>query len=238
MRNWHPGESMEAPNLPLGRYSLPEEVADVAVYLAGDAARALSGYLLDAERQLVLDPRRHDFGTKTILGRSAAFNAETLAAWLAEQPATARHIAGRLWRQQVGTPPTPQRLEAIAAGWRRQQLSIPWLMDAIAAAPEAIESRRKGLRLADPIEMMARSLRVLGSRHPDALAISLRGLSQMGQPPFEPPSVKGWPVNEQWLNLRWLQARRRTLQALLRDEEVWAGRLLPPELAVCPAAGP
>jgi hypothetical protein len=37
-------------------------------------------------------------------------------------------------------------------------------------------------------------------------------------------------VNEQWLNLRWLQARRRTLQALLANEEVWASRLLPPEL--------
>ena len=161
----------------------------------------------------MLDPRRHDFGPKTILGRTHTFNAESLAAWLAEQPATARHISGRLWRQQVGAPPPPQRLEAIARGWGQQQLSIPWLMDAIAAAPEAIESRQRGLRLADPIELVARSLRLLGSRHPDVIAISLRGLRQMGQPPFEPPSVKGWPVNEQWLNLRWLQARRRTLQA-------------------------
>jgi hypothetical protein len=89
-------------------------------------------------------------------------------------------------------------------------------MAAIAAAPEAIESRKRGLRLADPIELVARSL---------------RGLREMGQSPFEPPSVQGWPVNEQWLNLRWLQARRRTLAALLADEEVWASRLLPPELA-------
>lgn len=200
-----------------------------------EAARALSGYRLDrpqpdGEPQLVLDPRRHDFGPKTILGHTHTFAAESLAAWLAEQPATARHISARIWRQQVGGPPPPQRLEAIANGWRQQQLSIPWLMDAIAAAPEAIESRKRGLRLADPIEVLARSLRLLGSRHHEALAISLRGLRAMGQPPFEPPSVKGWPVNEQWLNLRWLQARRRTLQALVSNEEVWASRLLPPEL--------
>jgi len=31
-------------------------------------------------------------------------------------------------------------------------------------------------------------------------------------------------------NLRWLQARRRTLQALLADEEVWASAQLPAEL--------
>ncbi len=195
-----------------------------------EAARALTGYRLDADQQLVLDPRRHDFRSKTILGRTEHFDGQSLAALLCEQPATASYITSRIWRHQVGTSPPPQRLEAIASGWRQQRLSIPWLMGAIETAPEAIESRQRGLRLADPLEVVARSLRLLGSRHPDALAISLKGLRAMGQPPFEPPSVKGWPVNEQWLNLRWLQARRQTLQALLADEEVWAGRQLPTEL--------
>jgi uncharacterized protein (DUF1800 family) len=195
-----------------------------------EAARALSGYRLTADHQLVLDARRHDSGLKTILGRTAAFDATSLAAWLCEQPSTARQISTRLWTQLVGMPPSPQRLDALAAGWRQQQLSLPWLMAAIAQSPEAIQSRQQGLRLADPLEVMARSLRLLGSRHPDALAIGLRGLRSMGQAPFEPPSVKGWPVNQQWLHLRWLQARRRTLQALLADEEVWASRRLPPEL--------
>jgi len=195
-----------------------------------EAARALTGYRLNAERQLLLDPRRHDSGSKAILGRTAAFEGGSLAVWLAEQPATARHITSRLWLQRVGTPPPPQRLEALAKGWRQQQLSIPWLLEAIETSPEAIASRQQGLRLADPIEMVARSLRLLGSRHPDALGISLRGLRAMGQAPFEPPSVKGWPHNAQWLNLRWLQARRRTLQALLADEEAWASAQLPAEL--------
>lgn len=195
-----------------------------------EAARALTGYRLTAEWQLQLDPRRHDPGPKTILGRTAAFDGESLAIWLAQQPATARHITTRLWLQLVGTPPPPQRLEAIVTGWRKQQLSIPWLIKAIQTSPEAIRSRLQGLRLADPLEVVARSLRLLGSRHPDALAISLRGLRAMGQAPFDPPSVKGWPYNAQWLNLRWLQARGRSLQALLADEEVWASAQLPAEL--------
>jgi 3-oxoacyl-[acyl-carrier protein] reductase len=43
MMGWTPGQSMEAPNLPLGRYALPEEVADVALFLASDEARAVIG---------------------------------------------------------------------------------------------------------------------------------------------------------------------------------------------------
>jgi uncharacterized protein (DUF1800 family) len=195
-----------------------------------EAARALTGYRLTADQQLELDPRRHDPGPKTILGCTAAFDGDSLAAWLSEQPATARRISKRLWLRRVGTPPAPERLEALASGWRQQQLSIPWLLQAIDASLEPIASREQGQRLADPLEVVTRSLRLLGSRHPDALAISLRGLRAMGQVPFEPPSVKGWPHNAQWLNLRWLQARRRSLQALLADEEVWASAQLPDEL--------
>ena len=43
MMNWHPGKSMESPSLPLGRYSLPEEVAGVAVFLASEESAAVVG---------------------------------------------------------------------------------------------------------------------------------------------------------------------------------------------------
>lgn len=195
------------------------------------AARALTGYRLKADGRMALVPRRHDPGPHTILGRTEAFEAPSLAAWLAEQPATARHIARRVWRRCIGTDPSPARLDAVAAAWRAENLSLPWLMQTLASSPEAEQSQRQGLRLRDPLELVVRSLQLLGSAHPDAIAISLRGLRAMGQAPFEPPSVKGWPVNEGWLNLRWLQARRRTLQQLLADDEVWATRQSPPTLA-------
>jgi len=229
-----PANHRRQPNENLARELLELFVLGEGNYSEADvreAARALTGYRLSSEGELVLDPRRHDPGLKTILGRTEAFTAESLAGWLAEQPATARYISGRIWRQLVGTPPKPRRLQALEADWRQRQLSIPWLMATIQATPEATQSRERGLRLADPLEVVARTLRLLGSRHPDALAIGVRAAAAMGQAPFEPPSVKGWPVNEQWLNLRWLQARRRGLQQLLTDEEVWATAALPAELS-------
>lgn len=203
-----------------------------------EAARALTGYRLNSDQQLELDPRRHDDGLKTVLGRRDHFEAMQLAGWLAAQPATARQIIRRLWRRRIGGTPAPARLEELAQGWREQQLSLPWLATTLQRAPEAAISQRRGLRLADPLEVVARSLRLLGSRHAEAISLSLRGLRAMGQAPFEPPSVKGWPVNEQWISVRWLQARRRTLQQLLAHEEVWASRALPPELPVTLTALP
>ncbi len=43
MMGWQPGKSMESPGLPLRRYTLPEEVARVAVFLASDDAAPIYG---------------------------------------------------------------------------------------------------------------------------------------------------------------------------------------------------
>jgi 3-oxoacyl-[acyl-carrier protein] reductase len=43
MIGWEPGKSMEAASLPLKRYSLPEEVAGVAVFLASEDSNAVVG---------------------------------------------------------------------------------------------------------------------------------------------------------------------------------------------------
>jgi uncharacterized protein (DUF1800 family) len=228
-----PSNRRQNPNENLGRELLELFSLGEGNYTERDvreAARALSGYRLSKSHTLFLDPSSHDSGPKTILGRTAAFDGLSLVDWLTDQPATARHITKRLWRRIVGTLPTDQSLARIADNWHQSGLSIPWLMESIRATPEAAKSRRMGLRLADPLEVVSRSLRLLGSRHPEAIAISLRGLTAMGQMPFEPPSVKGWPVNEQWIKLRWLQERRRNLQALIANEEVWATSQLPPTL--------
>jgi len=193
-----------------------------------ESARALTGYRMGPDGQLFIDPRRHDDSPKTILGKTDRFDGPRLVNWLCQQPSTAHNIVQRLWPRLVGSLPAPQRLQAFSRSWIGAGLSLPWLMRELRRSPEARAGR--GQRLEDPISVVARSLALLGSRHPDAFAISQQALTRMGQEPFDPPSVKGWPVNEQWLSLRWLQARKRGLQALLADEEVWAARHLPPGL--------
>lgn len=190
-----------------------------------EAARALTGYRRAADGKLFIDPEQHDDSPKTILGRREPFDGPSLVAWLAQQPATARNLVRRLWPRLVGELPNSARIEAVAARWRQQGLSLPWLMGELRRFATAPGNR--GRRLDDPIPMMVRSLRLLGSRHPDALLIARQHLTLMGQEPFDPPSVKGWPVNGEWINLRWQHARVRGLQALLSDEEVWAARKMP-----------
>jgi len=195
-----------------------------------EAARALSGYRRATDGGLLVDLRQHDDGLKTILGRRASFDGVSLVDWLCQQPATALNLVRRLWPRMVGALPPAGQLKALSSRWRAEGLALPWLMGELQRS--AMAPANRGQRLEDPIPMMARSLRLLGSRHPDALLIAGQHLGRMGQEPFDPPSVKGWPVNGEWINLRWQQARVRGLQALLADEEVWASRRTPGTLVV------
>jgi NAD(P)-dependent dehydrogenase (short-subunit alcohol dehydrogenase family) len=43
MMNCQPGQPLESPGLPLGRYALPEEIASIAVFLASEDSRAVFG---------------------------------------------------------------------------------------------------------------------------------------------------------------------------------------------------
>lgn len=221
------------PNENLGRellelYSIGEgNFTEVDVQ---QVALALTGYRLGKNQEVVLIPHRHDPGPQTILGRTANFNAHSLAYWLCKQPATSIHICKRVWKSWIGTDPSPKSLKSFASSWYQNNLSLPWLYTNLPKQEESIQSNQLGLRLLDPIHVVTRSLQLLGSHHPNAFEIALSIQSSMGQPPFSPPSVKGWPQGEQWLSTKWIVARKRGLLRLLADEEVWASRSLPIEL--------
>jgi uncharacterized protein (DUF1800 family) len=66
-----------------------------------------------------------------------------------------------------------------------------------------------GAQVKSPIQLVIGTVRLLGLELPP-LQLLQRGLSQMGQVPFNPPNVKGWPTGEAWINSATLFARYNT----------------------------
>ncbi len=85
-------ELMELFTLGIGPYSEDD---------VKQAARALTGWRFVGD-EVRLIPARHDTGTKTILGRTAAFDSDGLAALLLDHPATSRRLAWRLCHEFFG----------------------------------------------------------------------------------------------------------------------------------------
>jgi uncharacterized protein (DUF1800 family) len=200
-----------APNENLGRELMELFMLGIGNYTERDvkeAGRALTGWWVNLGGEISdFDPQRHDFSTKTILGQTADFTALSLVDQLLRQPACPRFIARRLWfRYASSTNPMPASTEATMIG----EFPVPVRMLRALFADEAFQATG-GQLVKQPIEWLIGALRQLGMR-PSALKIDdfrqvVDGLTDLGQVPFAPPSVGGWPAGAAWLTSAAVQVR-------------------------------
>lgn len=211
------GNRVGSPNENLAREFMELFTLGVGNYLEDDvrqAARALTGWRIDLPTGTArLDPAAHDAEPKTVLGTTANYDASGLADLLVTQPASPRFLAGRVWRRFVSdAPPDPATLDALVAAYGPAH-DITAVVRAAVTSP-AFRSASSVL-VRQPVEWLVgalRALRLPASRvKPAALA---GGLRDLGQTPFFPPSVGGWPAGLPWLSTAAALARVRTARAL------------------------
>lgn len=192
-----------SPNENLARELFELFVLGIGHYTEKDvkeAARALTGYRISLRQEsLIFDPEHHDFGPKTILGTTANFTPHSLVDLLVKQKACPRFIASRMWfRYASSTQPIPDRVrERMAAAFPHPMSMLRALFE-----DEAFLGTAGGL-VKQPVEWFVGALRQLGLR-PAGLTTMMFdrffwALEALGQRPFAPPSVGGWPAGTAWL---------------------------------------
>jgi len=113
-----------------------------------------------------------------------------------DHPAMPRFIAAKLWYQLVGTKPSAARLDALAATYRASNLSNRKLVEAIVRDPVFLQKRFTRPRY--PVEWVVAAMTAMGMGTDRQRQVDL--LWEMGNLPFYPPSVAGWPVGLRWLS--------------------------------------
>jgi uncharacterized protein (DUF1800 family) len=188
-----------------------------------EAARALTGWVVDRETITArLAPRRHDDGTKTVLGTTGDLDADSFVDVVLGQPDSPKYVVGRIWSRLVcGTPPAPDVLARLVAAYGPNR-DVHATLQAITREPAFTDSAQTLVK--QPVEWVAgllRALRVRPSQLPakaaDALLLGLRG---MGQVPFLPPSVGGWPADTAWLTTSAGLARLRVAQLICAQADL------------------
>lgn len=199
-----------APNENLARELMELFTLGVGAYTEADvkaAARVLTGWRVDrATGRAELDERRHDPGTATLLGGTAA-DVDTLVERLVGHRAHVPFTAGRLWRRYGSTTgPAPAVSGRDVTGMLRRLVAA----DAFAAA--------RGHLVKQPVEWLVGAVRQLGvdlAGLPTKQRRALLGvLRALGQTPLRPPSVGGWPAGDAWLTTSSATARLRAGQLL------------------------
>jgi uncharacterized protein (DUF1800 family) len=209
-------EFMELFTLGIGHY----QEADVA-----QGARCLTGWVLRKDgKGATFQRKRFDSGTKTVLGRTGDFDAKGFANLTLAQPASAGFVIGRLWFRLVSaTPPdaaTVARLSA-AYGVDRDVRSLLMAMVAEGAFKDPASSLVK-----QPVEWAVGLLRALrirpGKLDEKEQTKLLAGLRGMGQLPYRPPSVGGWPAGASWLTTSAGVTRLQLAQQLAKKADLSA----------------
>ena len=182
------------------------------------AAHALTGYSTNISTGAVsFDPTQHYSKRVTILGTTAKFNAESLASLVVSRAENAKFITDRMWFRFVsGSTKPPASL--VASFKRREISSLVSSLVGSAAWSEPANSLVKS-----PVEWFVGACRALRVR-PSTLKASDAdwSLLQMGQVPFKPPNVGGWPYGQAWLSGVAFQYRFGLAQSI-----VAAGNLSP-----------
>src|ERR1700758_3210315 len=81
-------------------------------------ARALTGWVIGANGQTSVVPKRHDAGAKTLFGTARNFDAAGFCDAVLAQPKSGEYVARRLWQQLAfGDPPSPQALDRLVAAY-------------------------------------------------------------------------------------------------------------------------
>ncbi len=179
-------------------------------------ARALTGWVFKPTGQTMVAPKHHDRTAKTIFGVTGNFDAAGFCDVVLGQPKSPQYVAGRLWQQLASdTPPSPQALDRLVAAYGPGR-NLRALTRAILTDDEFIRSRAGIVNT--PVEWLVGVVRTL--RVPVDSAARLKmvdyTLHALGQRPFYPPDVGGWPHGRVWMSTASADVRMRAASQLAR----------------------
>ena len=221
---WLDGQESTAksPNENLGRELMELFVLGVDRYTEDDvkaAARALTGYQVEKSSGVVtFNAKRHDANPITILGTTQPFAGESLSDFLVARQDNATFIAERLWYRFVSSTETMPSTFAAKKAFSGRDISAA--VKAMATDPAIRDSKNDLVKA--PVEWFIAACRALeltpsNLRTPGQL---FNYLDKLGQVPFNPPSVGGWPAGEAWLSSATAQYRIAFAAWLIKQSEL------------------
>lgn len=163
-----------------------------------EGARALTGWVSDLKGQTSVRPARHDGGEKTVLGVTGDLGAPEFCDAVLSQPGSAQYISTRLWRQLASdADPSGETSGRLVAAYGPNR-DLKALTKAILMDP-AFSSGSSVTMPAEWLIGVIRTLRVPVDSPEMAYAID-GILTGLGQKPFYPPDVSGWPHGRVWVS--------------------------------------
>ena len=188
-----------------------------------EAARAFTGWSVERDDfSFKLRPGFHDMGDKTLLGRRGNLDGDAALDAMLDQPAAARFIVGKLWKEFVSPVPDKVSVERIARHFQASGYDIGTALSDLFMSDAFWAESNRGSLIKSPVDLVVGTLRQFDFSYTDATPFALKA-TQLGQNLLAPPNVKGWPGQNDWINASTLLERKRFTEQLFRVVERKAG---------------
>ena len=221
---WLDGQdnTSKAPNENLGRELMELFTLGVGRYTEDDVksiSRALTGYqVARSSGDVTINQNRRDKNPVTLLGTTTTFTGDSLADFLVARDDSAQFIAERLWYRFISST------EDMPSGFSAKQAFASRDISAAvtAMANDSAMRDEKYAMVKSPVEWFISACRALELtpsqlKTPNQL---LNYLDKLGQVPFNPPNVGGWPAGEAWLSSATAQYRIAFATWLIKQSDL------------------
>lgn len=162
-----------------------------------ESARAFTGSRLK-KKVFEFNPRQHDNGTKTFLGRTGNFDGNQVIDIIMDHPATGRFICAELFSFFAYGQPEEAVVARLASIFRSNDFSVKSVVREILTSQEFYSAKAYRAKIKSPPELVAGAVRSLDM---ETNGNVLNGLTaRMGMTLFNPFDVSGWPGGAAWIN--------------------------------------
>ena len=164
-----------------------------------EAARAFTGWSSEFKGEFVFRRFQHDYGEKTVLGKTGNFDGDDVLDIFLSQKQTAKFITQKIYKFFVNDNVDEEKVNWLADRFYQSNYDISKLMEDIFTSDWFYDEKNIGSKIKSPIELMAGIQRMLPMKleNEEALTFLQRAL---GQILFYPPNVAGWPGGKTWID--------------------------------------
>ncbi|MCB0881255.1 MAG: DUF1800 domain-containing protein [Thermoleophilia bacterium] len=171
-----------------------------------EAARAFTGFTRDwPSKKFGFDTARHDDGMKTVLGKRGRWKPHDIIDIAIDDPHHAPFLVTKLWGYFTPRPPSRRFVREMARTYRAARTDVRPVLRMILNHPAIYADLSSPDFVKPPVVFVAGMLRSLNRTVTDGSWSWMMG--QMGQVPFYPPNVAGWPSNAEWMSAASARAR-------------------------------
>jgi len=164
-----------------------------------EAARAFTGWGIDEDDTFLLKENQHDFGSKTIFGKTGNWSGEDVIKMILARKETAVFVVRKIYRFFVNENVDENQVKLLADKFFNDNYNITNLMKIIFESDWFYEPKNISCNIKSPIELLVGLNKTFGISYenPQALLAVQRVLGQML---FFPPNVAGWAGGRNWID--------------------------------------